>query len=310
MSIDTKLPVIALWSGGFDSTFMIANLLKEGRKVEAVSIDAFVTGKRKVMMEDSARNSLKSHLISIANKYNGVISFSSMKIDIPVMAFSNTPSSECVCDDSNVVVESILGKVQLDVQPVLWAGNLANILVYATDNCEIAIGYHADTSYSSAKQYVSDIISNMGNTLGKKFSVVYPLKYMHKADMLVRMYLEDDFRFILESAYSCEGDRGVHCGTCGPCIRLRNNFISIVLNRCFGYDIHQYFAKKLLEWFNVVVNEAVTKSADIESTEVRNIESEVDSTCLLCGASFSSEHQSDCLCSRCRNLLSHKNREE
>lgn len=310
MTDNAKLPVIALWSGGFDSTFMIATLLKEGRKVEAVSIDAFVTGKHKVMMEDSARNSLKSSLISIANKYGGVISFSSMKVDIPVMAFSNTPSFGCVCDDSNVDVESILGISQLDVQPVLWAGNLSNILVYAPNNCEIAIGYNADTSHSSAKRYVSDIVSNMGNALGKKFSVVYPLKYMHKSDILVKMYLEEDLSFILESAYSCEGDRGVHCGMCGSCIRLRNTFISIVLNRCYGYNIHHYFAEKLLNWFNVVVNVAVTKSEEIESTETKDTEAAIDSTCLLCGASFTSEHESDCLCSRCRDLLGRKNKEE
>lgn len=310
MTDNTKLPVIALWSGGFDSTFMIANLLKDGRKVEAVSMDVLVTGNHKVMMEDSARNTLKSSLISLANRYGGVISFSSIKVAIPVMAFSNTPSFECVCDDSNVDAESILGISQLDVQPVLWAGNLANILVYAPHDCEIAIGYHADTSHSSAKQCVSDIILDIGKSLGKRFSVVYPLKYMHKSDMLVNMYLENDFKFILESAYSCEGDRGVHCGVCGPCIRLRDNFIDIVLNRCFGYDIHQYFAKKLLEWFNVVVNEAVTKGAEIESVETENTEAVTDSTCLLCGAAFTSEHKSDCLCSRCRDLLSRKNKEE
>ena len=318
---EEKLPVIALWSGGFDSTFMLCNLLKEGRKVEAVSIMAAITGEHKLQMELKARCNMMPHLNKLANMYGGSISFSKVSIDWPQMAFSNTTSDKCVCDKDNVDIETSLGTMQRDVQPVIWAGNLANVLVYAPQECEVAIGYDNDTRHSTAKRYFSDIVEYMGKALNKQISVIYPLQYMTKSSMLLEMF--KNYRFILDSGYSCEGTVNTpHCNYCDPCRRLRDAIIDILMGYCDDFA-RAYFTQLLMDWFHNSVErvyetpeesnynkneESIPDEKEVCESEIcNNCDEAAAHTCLLCGCDFRSPYASDCLCEKCKSMLSSRN---
>ena len=323
MSCECKenLPVIALWSGGMDSSFMLINLILRKRNVEAVSLEVDIAGTDKLNKEREARNKLKPHLIKLAKRLGGSICFSSVHVDTPKMAFKNPRGNKLVCDDRYCKDMTVLGGVQRDVHPVLWAGALSNILIYAPDNCEVAFGYCMDSYTSPAKNHLSNIVESMGKGLGKDIKVTYPIQYLSKERMLYEMFNNNNYRPILVYSHSCECPNGEidHCRKCSSCRSLRDAIMNIVLDEYLSWDTRKYFEKILASWFGVSCSHiSVNKNEESMPDEKKVCESKKSKicndcnlaaahTCLLCGCDFSSPYASDCLCEKCKSMLSSRN---
>lgn len=286
MECDSKRdkPVVVIWSGGFDSTYLIAKMLKDHRDVIAITIDHQMTGINRLVEESQAVKNLTPLLEKLSEDCSVNISFHTLTVS----NVTNMDNGSLISFD-NAYSDCYGG--QIICQPVFW---LCNALPLLPNGCEISLSYIAGDRSLSKLSYIENIIENAAKVMNKSFTVTTPLIYKRKADILFQLR-EIDEKFI-DICYSCEYVYRSRCGGCVPFINVRDALIDLTLKTESLYGNSRYWRGKLAEWFNIDVTVGSSSKLIKSASVVQN--------CSMCGTSYESSYADEVpLSKNCSNNI-------
>ena len=206
---------LIVWSGGFDSTYMIYDLLKKGEIIDEcnlVSIINTACGEEKIFRENKARLEL----------------YKALKEEFPKIEFIWHEIQTVIKVSKPINVQE-----QGLAQPILWVSNL---LPYIESNSKIYFGYIYGDGAIGYMQFNQDIIDLFSKyrTLNN-VTIEYPLRFVKKREIIHMLFKHKDsnkfFKAMLDNCTTCENfEIEDWCGKCETC----DNFISA----CFDLIIH------------------------------------------------------------------------
>ena len=223
---------VVLFSGGYDSTYTLSNLSKVLSKVplnvpeyfntlRTKSIDDTITcisyyidmtGPEKNKRENKARTDIIEYL----QKRDGTTI-------IHKTIYSHS-------DESFKILASMerapyLSKYNGLVQPILWYSQL---ILYVPAESVIIGSYISGDDALLHLDDISQIVTSSAKIMKKKVSVEFPLKNIHKADILSELMNDMTLFNMITSCESCESfDDNDGCGRCIPCHHLISALMDI-----------------------------------------------------------------------------------
>lgn len=257
---------VVMWSGGFDSTLLIAKLLREGRKVMALTFVNEAQSREQRIKEESARDDLIPILKSLYPNGFEYYSTNVPHTDVPVAYDKYTDYDE---SDVNESYQSPVLSKQRNCQPVFWLGSLAMYLPYIPNDSEIMFSYISSDHTLEHIDHIKAAISNMANILDKNFVVKFPLRRYVKSSVLHELY--DINPKLFEACVSCEYPSFTYrkqCRICGCCIAVRNAIINLSDDTSVpntGPD--SVWPKYLRNWFGLELVEATPQGDEINSDD-------------------------------------------
>lgn len=202
---------IVLFSGGFDSTLVLARLVKEAEDdsvVCAVTIEHSLTGMQKL------RREYESQLLILRELRK---QFPKIKIE-----------HEVIKVESNWISGDSYNSRGL-AQPILW---LCNIIPLLEDKDTIYLGYNKDDQAILHETNINNLISAACQIQeGKIINTHWPLKYFSKTEVLKTLI--EEFPYLVDFCTSCEAIRYEGekvCGECVPCTHLKEALFNLTLN--------------------------------------------------------------------------------
>lgn len=247
---------ICLFSGGYDSTLLLANIVEECNKnpdeeeVLAITIKNNLTGEAKNRREESAQILI---LHELRNRFPKVkIEHEVIKIESEWKMFVGNPNRGLA-------------------QPLLW---MTNVLPLIHEGDMVYMGYLKDDDVGA---YIPHIKEFWNSALqiqdGKKVELVLPYKTYNKPTVL--KCLLNDFDYLFDLCTSCEG-LGYHssevCGMCIPCEHLKSALIQLCVNT--NSSIRQKAMIVLKDKFGFTIN--VTHIAEECKEEENYVSDKVD----------------------------------
>lgn len=239
---------IVLFSGGYDSTLVLARLVQEaedGSKVCAVSIEHNLTGMQKL------RREYESQLLILRE----------LRAQFPKIKIEH----EVIKVESNWVSGETYNSKGL-AQPILWLCNLIPIL---EDKDTIYFGYIQHDQAMLHETNINNLLEAACKIQeGKKINTHYPLKYFTKTDVLKTLI--EEFPNLVELCTSCEAIRYEGekvCGECLPCTHLKEALFNLTLN---NNEVGEMAKEMLKSRFGIRVSvayETEEEKAVEESTE-------------------------------------------
>lgn len=315
-------PAVVLFSGGFDSTYLIFKLLSEHREVVAITIKASMTGDFKLASEQASIDKLKPMMEEYASQCDAQISFSTLTVS----ALSENVTKSLSYDNARLD-NSHAGNVIC--QPIFW---LCNALPLIKDGSEILFSYIEGDRSISKLSFMEQMIENAARIMDKHFKISYPLVGLNKSEILEELYFL--CKDAIDICYSCEHIGLYRCGKCKCCKSVRSALIELCLKTYADDKIAHFWRSRLNEWYFVDVG-TLSSNCDKETSDESSreaygcnedkkyrsdakevFESEICNncdnlaaghTCLLCGCDFISPYASDCLCEKCKSMLSRRN---
>lgn len=250
MTVDTDSRKIILFSGGFDSTLVLARIIREakdGETIYAVTFDHNLTGTMKL------RREYESQLLILRELRK---QFPAIKIHHEVIHIESNWISGDVSNNRG------------PAQSILWSCNLIPLL---EDNDTIYFGYNQEDQDTLHLENIDTLVSTACKIQeGKKIYTHYPLKYFRKTEVL--SFLIEEFPNLVELCTSCEAIRYEGekvCGECVPCTHIKEALLHLALkNDEVGERAKQY----LNSWFGIEITVKYTSS---ESNEIN------DNTCCV-----------------------------
>jgi 7-cyano-7-deazaguanine synthase in queuosine biosynthesis len=222
---------IVSFSGGFDSTLVLADLCREASKgevIQAVSFLCNITGSGKNHREHESQ-------ILIINELRKL--YPDIVIKHETISISTCYSVGDAYNNKGLA------------QPILWMCNLIPLL---KDEDEVYFGYiHGDDFYHF-QQHAIDLF-NAGCALqdNKDIKLMLPLRFTPKNEVL--RILSKNYPSLFDYCISCESESysgNKVCGNCTPCRHLKEGLLAMMLD-----DFVQDFAsKKLKELFDLNVS--------------------------------------------------------
>lgn len=217
---------VLLFSGGYDSTCLLAELceeaLKDGSEICCVTIQHNLTGVEKLNRESAAQEAILNELTS---RY-------------PYVNISH----EVIKIESNWNVGSTYENKGL-AQPIFWACNLIPLL---NSDDYVYFGYIQGDQAPAVKQHIVDMIQ-AGCKIqdDKKIKVLFPYEYFTKDQVLKILF--DKYPYLVELCTSCEGMHSDHsaCGRCVPCTHLKQALVGMIVSNDYS-KYEQRAARKLL----------------------------------------------------------------
>ena len=211
MSVETGNRKIVLFSGGFDSTLVLARLIKEaeaGTSVCAVTIDHNLTGTQKL------RREYESQLLILRE----------LRKQYPKIKIEH----EVIHIDSNWISGESYNSRGL-AQPILW---LCNIIPLLEDKDTLYLGYNQNDQAILHETNINALVSAACQIQeGKKIHTHWPLKYFSKTEVLKTLI--EEFPYLLDLCTSCEAIRYEGekvCGECVPCTHLKEALFNLSLD--------------------------------------------------------------------------------
>lgn len=233
---------VVVWSGGFDSSFMVSYLIENETitdECNLISIETTLTGPTKSSREREAREKIYEAFKKNYSHINFTLTTIKMhdEADAPIGISTNGLS-----------------------QPILW---VANVLPYVSSNTCIYFGYIAGddaVGYKHLNQQIIDDFLHYRNTENVK--IVYPLNIHHKYDVMYTLLKNRDtndvYDSILKYATTCEcKDENDWCGICKPCRSMIMTLIEGVTspelsNEKFKYNAHRFLKEKFSDiWLEI-----------------------------------------------------------
>ena len=242
MTVDTSSRKIILFSGGFDSTLVLARIIKEakdGETVYAVTFDHNLTGTMKL------RREYESQLLILRELRK---QFPAIKIHHEVIRIESNWISGDASNNRG------------PAQSILWSCNLIPLL---DDNDTIYFGYNQEDQDTLHLENIDTLVSTACKIQeGKKIYTRYPLKYFRKTEVL--SFLIEEFPNLVELCTSCEAIRYEGekvCGECVPCTHIKEALLHLALkNDKVGESAKQY----LSSWFGIEITVKYTSSKSNE----------------------------------------------
>lgn len=248
MEIEKGNRKIVLFSGGFDSTLILARLVKEAAdntSVCAVTIDHNLTGTQKL------RREYESQLLILRE----------LRKQYPKIKIEH----EVIHIESNWISGDSYNSRGL-AQPILW---LCNIIPLLEDKDTLYLGYNMNDQAMLHETNINNLISAACQIQeGKVIHTHYPLKYFSKTEVLKTLI--EEFPYLVDFCTSCEairyeGERV--CGECVPCTHLKEALFNLTLNNT---EVGEKAKEMLKSHFGITVSvsyETEEEKAVEESTE-------------------------------------------
>lgn len=274
-----KRPIVVLFSGGYDSTYLLFKALHESRKVIAITIEANMTGDFKLAKEQESIKQLTPVLEAYACDHDTTITFKTLEVS------ELTGENKFFSFDN---ANSKYSKGNAIVQPVFW---LCNALPLVVDNAEIALGYISGDRSLSKLSYMEQLLQAAARIMDKRFIVTTPLVDFDKSDILRGLYSIDPS--IIDICYSCEGLYMARCGKCHSCRCLRSALVELCMADSADTEQANFWRQRLTEWFGYTVS-----CVSIPRYEPANY-----GVCVVCGKSFRSEYDYVRICNECAKVI-------
>ena len=237
-----------LFSGGFDSTYLLNYLMKHEDELTILSIKSNVLSKGKVIREENARKRILDYLK--AKYYNCKLTELEVEVN-----FNHTESSGLA-------------------QPLMW---LPFMYLLVSDEYELNLSYICDDQAIIHMADFKTILETASHFQTDKSKVIvkFPLRYFYKRDIVMRLIHQD--KFLFENATSCENiDDEDFCGECVPCKCLRSTLIDLICDNEVSDEDKDYCRKYLADKFNTKITcEPYTQETInlVEENEEERIES-------------------------------------
>jgi len=208
-----KQQVVAVYSGGMDSTVLLYELLANGCDVKAIG---FHYGQRH-SVELQAAKKIVDLLPGVAFE---VIDLSGLG---PLIAGQSSQlNSQVAVPDGHYTEESMKATVVPNRNMIMLAVAVAHAI--SIDFDAVAYGAHAGdhTIYPDCR---SEFVDAMKTVIGlcdwKSIELLTPFIQSSKADIAA---LGNTLSVPFASTWSCYKGGDVHCGTCGTCVERREAF--------------------------------------------------------------------------------------
>lgn len=202
---------IMLFSGGYDSTLVLARLVKEAEDnstVYAVSIDHNLTGTQKL------RREYESQLLILRELRK---QFPKIKIE-----------HEVIHVESSWITGDAYNSRGL-AQPIFWLCNIIPILEHKDT---LYLGYNQNDQAILHEKNINNLVKAACKIQEDKIIYThYPLKYFSKTDVVKT--LMEEFPYLIELCTSCEAviyEGEKVCGECIPCTHLKEALFNLTLN--------------------------------------------------------------------------------
>ena len=219
-----------LFSGGFDSTYLLNELMQEENEVTIVCIESNLLGKEKVNRETEARKKIIDYLK--AKYYNCRLNVINANIGI---------DTECsYWPNSNRGL----------AQPLMW---LPYMCLLTSDCDEIDLSYICGDQALTHMDDLIKVITAAAHFQHTDIGVRFPLRYYYKKDIIHYLYNKD--KFLLENSTSCENlDEEDFCGECTPCSHLIAALLELVADKYTYRDERMYYINFLKDKFGIDAN--------------------------------------------------------
>ena len=246
-SLDKGSRKIILFSGGFDSTLVLARLVKEaeeGSTIYTVTVDHNLTGVEKL------RREYESQILILRELRK---QFPKVKINHEIIHVA----SEWISGES-------YNSIGLS-QPILWICNLIPLL---EEKDTIYFGYNHDDAAILFEEDINNLVKAACRIQeDKTIYTHYPIKHYSKT--LVLKTLIQEFPYLVDFCVSCEstfyeGERV--CGNCEPCKNLKQALLNLTLDNEICEQAKQLL--KILFGINIDITYDTDKSAEYEDVEV------------------------------------------
>lgn len=201
-----------LFSGGFDSTLLLAELVshaKDGECITAFSLDYGITGEAKL------RREYESQLL-IIRELNKLYPKVTIKHEIVNIYFNY----------GRDYIQNVKGLVQ----PIFW---ISNMIPFLKDGDELYLGYIREDQAILQEQNIYDLF-NAANRIqeNKDIYLKLPNKYYDKCDIIEQLI--SNYPSLVEYCISCEDEYyngiGKVCGKCVPCMHLKQALLQLSIH--------------------------------------------------------------------------------
>lgn len=262
MNIENNPKVITVvWSGGFDSTFVLLDECDKAKNdpnniyIQCVTTSFDNTGTTKNAREKDAREKIKRYISRTYPSIN--ISYANLE-----MKWDN---NEYRFNSSNEGLS----------QPIIWICSLLPLLDRDTI---VKFGYlKCDDAMSSRfKQDVIALFDAASKLVGKNIKLELPLENYDKNYVI--SYLMNEVTEVFEYCTSCENSgTNDKCGHCVPCQHLRETLIKLCVDG--SPSTRNSATRYLKDWFDIDITvkfneEPLIKATDELCEDEKSIESE------------------------------------
>lgn len=206
------MKAIVIYSGGLDSTVLVAKMLNEGYEVKALSINY------------GQRHGLElEHAATICQRLGVEHRIANLTALAPFLAGSSQTSKDIPVPHGHYAAENM----KLTVVPNRNALMLSVATAWAISSKAefVAYGAHAGDHaiYPDCREeFCRPMAEAMRNADWHKVELVRPFINMTKADIVL---LGSKIKSPMELSYSCYEGEETHCGLCGTCIERRLAFL-------------------------------------------------------------------------------------
>ncbi len=206
------MKIVAIFSGGMDSTTMLYQLLDQGHEVRTIGFDY---GQRHVVELAAAR-----HIAAKAGVDYQSIDLSGLGPIIAGRSSQLNPDVEV--PDGHYTEESMKATVVPNRNMIMLAVAVAHAI--AIDFDAIAYGAHAGdhTIYPDCRaEFVQAMKGAIGLCDWKSIQLLTPLIDLSKSEIAE---IGDELGVPFAMTWSCYKGGNQHCGTCGTCVERREAF--------------------------------------------------------------------------------------
>lgn len=237
-----------LFSGGYDSTYLLNDLMKKEDELTIISIKSNLLSRGKVPREEKARKRILDYLK--AKYYNCIVTEIEGEINL-----NHNPSS---CGLA---------------QPLMW---LPFMYLLVSGEYELNFSYICD---DQAITHIDDFkkILETAEHFQQYTKVIakFPLRYLYKRDIISRLVHED--KFLFENATCCENiDEEDFCGECVPCKCLRSTLIDLVCDEEVSDEDKDYYRGFLADKFKTKI---VCETSKPEAVNIEDCNTVADDKC-------------------------------
>ena len=205
---------IIVFSGGLDSTCLLAKLRDEGREVKCISIDYGQKHRRE--LEAAAK------ICALLGVEHRVADLSGLR---PLLGGSSQTDDSVAVPHGNYDEPSMAVTVVPNRNMVLLA--VAGMWAISTKSDSIAYAAHAGdhAQYADCRsEFVDPMAQAMRNADWHKVEIERPFLNVTKADIVrIGSQLPNGVE-LMATSYSCYEGGEVHCGSCGTCRERRSAF--------------------------------------------------------------------------------------